>query len=265
MHTSPAATLIPCPNPETLGKLLREELSQDEAGTVEEHVGACIDCQRVLKRLIGSLPGTLGAFSGLLSRVADDPPELPGHELMGRIDAGGMGVVWRVRDLEFQRTLAVKVMKSEACGNPNAVRRFLIEARITGQLAHPFIVPVHAKGQLPDGRPYFTMKLVEGQTLAALLEDRPEPAFRQMEMIRIFAQVCQAVAYAHSLGVIHRDLKPSNVMVGAFGEVQVMDWGLAKVLSDSGEDENSPLPATNATSQFPRSSGSTMCEPGRDT
>src|SRR5947207_704939 len=85
-------------------------------------------------------------------------------------------------------------------------------------------------GRLPDGRLYYTMKLVEGQTLAALLRGRSSTASRQTEMVRVFASVCQAVAYAHTRGVIHRDLKPLNVMVGAFGEVQVMDWGLAKVL-----------------------------------
>jgi serine/threonine-protein kinase len=144
-----------------------------------------------------------------------------------------MGVVWRVRDLQFHRTLAVKVMKSRVCDNAEQVRRFIAEAQITGQLAHPFIVPVHAMGQLPDGRPYYSMKLVEGQTLAAHLEGRPTPAHRRMEFVHVFAQVCQAVAFAHSKGVIHRDLKPQNVMVGEHGEVQVMDWGLAKVLPDT--------------------------------
>src|SRR5262249_23106137 len=132
--------------------------------------------------------------------------------------------------------LAVKVIKSGLCDHPPAVRRFLAEARITGQLAHPSVVPVHAMGRLADGRLYYTMKLVEGETLAALLRRRPGPASRQTEMERVFAQVCQAVAYAHARGVIHRDLKPANVMVGAFGEVQVMDWGLAKVLSDTEPD-----------------------------
>src|SRR5262249_49792131 len=129
--------------------------------------------------------------------------------------AGGMGVVWRVRDLHFQRTLAVKVMKALACDNANAVRRFFTEAQLTGQLAHPFIVPIHAMGRLPDGRPYYTMKLVEGETLAALLRGRPGPASRRMELVQVFGQVCQAVAFAHSRRILHRDLKPANVMVGA--------------------------------------------------
>jgi WD40 repeat protein len=155
---------------------------------------------------------------------------LPGFETLGPIDAGGMGVVWRVRDRQFQRPLAVKVMKSVPCDHGSDLRRFLAEARITGQLTHPSIVPVHAMGRLPDGRPYYTMKLVEGKTLAELLRDGPNLPARRMELVQVFAQVCQAVGFAHSRGVIHRDLKPANVMVGEHGEVQVMDWGLAKRL-----------------------------------
>src|SRR5262249_20094153 len=225
------------------------ELSRVETHPVEEHVGDCPGCQQVLQRLVGSLPGPAGPLPGSQGRAADEePPALPGYEPLGRIEGGGMGVVWRVRDLEFQRTLAVKVMKSGACDNPNAVRRFLAEARITGQLAHPSLVPVHAQGRLPDGRPYYTMKLVEGETLAVLLQARPDPTFRQIEMLRVFAQVCQAVAYAHTRGVIHRDLTPANVMVGAFGEVQVVDWGLAKELSDNGRTEDGACHAFAARS-----------------
>jgi len=202
---------------------------------VEEHVGACPGCQRVLQRLVGSLPDTVVPHSEPSGLAADDePPDLPGYAPVSRIDAGGMGVVWRIRDLQFGRSLAVKVMKSWACTAPGLVERFVGEAQVCGQLAHPFIVPIHAMGRLPDGRPYYTMKLVEGGTLAALLGGGPAPAERRMEVVQIFGQVCQAVAFAHSKGVIHRDLKPDNVMVGAHGEVQLMDWGLAKMLSDDG-------------------------------
>src|SRR6476660_3309321 len=98
-------------------------------------------------------------------------------------------------------------------------------ARIGSRLQHPAIVPVHELGWFADGRPYFTMKLVEGDTFAALLRGRPDPGHDQPHCLTIFEQVCQAMAYAHANGVVHRDLKPANVMVGAFGEVQVMDWG----------------------------------------
>jgi serine/threonine protein kinase len=110
------------------------------------------------------------------------------------------------------------------------LRRFVEEAQVCGQLQHPGIVPVHDLGRLEDGRPFFAMKLVKGRTLAELLRERAGPDDDLPRLLGIFEQVCQAVAYAHSKGVIHRDLKSANVMVGAFGEVQLMDWGLAKVL-----------------------------------
>ena len=110
------------------------------------------------------------------------------------------------------------------------MRRFVEEAQIGGQLQHPGIVPVYELGTFADRRPYFAMKLVKGRTLAAMLQGRAEPRQDLPRFLSIFEQVCQTMAYAHARGVIHRDLKPSNMMVGSFGEVQVMDWGLAKVL-----------------------------------
>src|SRR5262249_21197151 len=120
-----------------------------------------------------------------------------------------------------------------------AAQRFLSEARITGQLQHPGIPAVHQVGTLADGRPFLAMKLIKGCTLAAILKDRTDAAADHGRMLAIFDAVCQAVGYAHAHRVIHRDLKPANVMVGAFGEVQVMDWGLAKVLGEQ-------TPATTA-------------------
>jgi serine/threonine protein kinase len=222
-----------CPDTLILHKWLHDELAREEAASVEEHVGTCPFCQQALDRLGGGLSGLLFQSPGKPGDPEDgEPPHLSGYEPLGQIGAGGMGVVWRVRDVQFQRTLAIKVMKARACNDANAVRRFLAEARITGQLTHPFIVPIHAMGRLPDNRPYYTMKLVEGQTLAELLHDRPDPESRRKDCVPIFLQVCQAVAFAHSRGIIHRDLKPANVMVGPHGEVQVMDWGLAKVLTE---------------------------------
>jgi serine/threonine-protein kinase len=152
------------------------------------------------------------------------------YQLLGEIGRGGMGVVLRGRDPDLGRELAVKVLLENHQHNPAVLRRFLEEAQIGGQLQHPGIVPVHELGQMPDGRPFFAMKLVGGRTLAELLARRADPGHDRPHLLSIFRQVCQAVAYAHSRGVIHRDLKPANIMVGAFGEVQVMDWGLAKVL-----------------------------------
>jgi serine/threonine-protein kinase len=152
------------------------------------------------------------------------------YQLLGQIGHGGMGAVLKARDPDLGRDLAVKVLLEEHRDDPDLIRRFIEEAQIGGQLQHPGIVPIHDLGQFDDGRPYFTMKLVKGRTLAALLADREIPEHDRPRLLGIFEQVCQTVAYAHARGVLHRDLKPSNIMVGSFGEVQVMDWGLAKVL-----------------------------------
>jgi serine/threonine-protein kinase len=150
-------------------------------------------------------------------------PTIPGYELRGQLGKGGMGEVIRGYDLRLGRDLAVKLLLPRHRDVPHLVRRFLNEARIHGRLQHPGIAPIHELGELPDGTPYITMKLVEGRTLAALLAERPDPTRDRPRFLTIFEQVCQALAYAHSQGVIHRDLKPGNMMVGAFGEVQVMD------------------------------------------
>jgi serine/threonine protein kinase/Flp pilus assembly protein TadD len=167
-----------------------------------------------------------------LRRAATEDTVPPAFELIDEIGRGGMGLVLRGRDRVLDRELAIKVLLDCFRDRPEFVRRFIEEARITGRLQHPFIVPVHELGALPDGRPYFAMKLIEGRTLADLLAERPEPGRDLPRFLKVYEQVCQTLAYAHSRGVIHRDLKPANVMVGAFGEVQVMDWGLAKVLNE---------------------------------
>jgi hypothetical protein len=177
------------------------------------------------------------------------PPLVPGYKVCGFIDKGGMGEVWRVHDPDFDRRLAVKVMRADLSRQPGAEGRFLAEARTTGRLQHPSIPPVHEIGRLADGRPFLAMKLIEGHRLDELLKERSIPADGLVRFVTIFGQVCQAVGYAHSQGVLHRDLKPSNLMVGAFGEVQVMDWGLAKERGGPGvEDESGESPAVAAGS-----------------
>jgi tetratricopeptide (TPR) repeat protein len=156
------------------------------------------------------------------------------YRLKEEIAHGGMGAVWRATDTALDREVAVKVLQERYTSDSGAARRFADEARITAQLQHPGIPPVHDVGVLDDGRPFLAMKLIKGQTLEQLLLARPEPSTGRGRFVAAFEQVCQALAYAHAHGVIHRDLKPANVMVGAFGEVQVMDWGLAKVLASRG-------------------------------
>jgi eukaryotic-like serine/threonine-protein kinase len=190
------------------------------------------------------------------SPEADDaqaaPPVLDGpdgrYELLEKIAQGGMGAVLRARDRTLDREVAVKVLQDRFKAGSLMARRFVDEARIAGQLQHPGIPPVHDLGTLPDGRPFLAMKLIKGRTLDALLRDRAGPDDDRGRFLAAFEQVCQGVAYAHAHRVIHRDLKPLNVMVGAFGEVQVMDWGLAKVLTD--QPASAPEPPSGSDEQL---------------
>jgi serine/threonine-protein kinase len=191
-----------------------------------------------------SEPDSAGASKVVLPTPAGLPTGEPGgarprYQLLGEIARGGMGRVIKVRDNDLQRDVAVKVLLDRHVGKPGMNARFIEEAQITGQLQHPGVPPVHEVGILPDGRPFFVMKLIEGRTLADLLRERTQPGDNLPWFLARFEAVCQTLAYAHSRGVIHRDLKPQNVMVGAFGEVQVMDWGLAKVLIAEGPGEAS--------------------------
>jgi serine/threonine protein kinase len=174
--------------------------------------------------------------------------------LEGEIARGGMGVVMRAVDDRIRREIAVKYLLDQ--DNPTKKLRFVEEAQITGQLEHPNIVPIHELGADADGRLMFTMKMVKGRTLAQVLAredgdgtlDKDDAAHigsiaaggsALNRLLTILINVCNALAYAHARGVIHRDLKPANIMVGDFGEVYVMDWGLAKVLSAAPENESS--------------------------
>ena len=178
-------------------------------------------------------------------RSREVPAEPTGrYQIHGEISRGGMGAVLRARDIDLGRDLAVKVLLSQHMQRPEMLERFIEEAQIGGQLQHPGVLPVHELGRFADGRPYFTMKFVRGKTLESLLGDRESTNEDRARLVGIFEQVCQTVAYAHASGVVHRDLKPANIMVGSFGEVQVMDWGLAKVLVGGEDDERQNRPST---------------------
>jgi WD40 repeat protein/serine/threonine protein kinase len=171
------------------------------------------------------------------------------HELLHELARGGMGVIFKARDTSIGRDVAVKMLLEQHQAETELLQRFKEEAQISGQLQHPGVTPVYEMGQLPDQRPYFTMKLVKGETLSSLLRQRPDPTHERLRFLKIFEQVCQTLAYSHSRGVIHRDLKPANIMVGAFGEVQVMDWGLGKVLGAGGSktDPSAVAPPTDVS------------------
>jgi eukaryotic-like serine/threonine-protein kinase len=152
----------------------------------------------------------------------------------GEIARGGMGRVWRVFDKVLLRELAMKVIEPAASAQPDVALRFLEEAQITGQLDHPNIVPIHDIGvDQGDNCSFITMKLVEGKTLTHLIDeihDKPSSRGELERILQVCLKVCDAVAFAHSRGVVHRDLKPDNIMVGTHGQVYVMDWGVALLL-----------------------------------
>ncbi|MGL6076860.1 MAG: tetratricopeptide repeat protein [Fimbriiglobus sp.] len=153
-----------------------------------------------------------------------------GYELLEEIGRGGMGVVFRARDIQLERDVAIKVLLQQSETIPEDSLRFFREKQITAQLQHPGIPPVHQIGTSEDGQPYLVMKLVQGCTLEDLCQT---PA--KINKWQLFDGICNTLAYAHMHGVIHRDLKPQNIMIGQFGEVQVMDWGMAKRLDTEAE------------------------------
>lgn len=170
-------------------------------------------------------------------------PDLAGTRyVLGReVGRGGMGSVWEAEDPGLGRSVALKVLDlPDVSGDLSA--RLRREARVLARLEHPGVVPVHDVGTLPDGRPWYAMKLVRGERLdeaAARLPTLPE-------RLRLFLRVCEPVAFAHARGVVHRDLKPSNVMVGPFGEVLVLDWGIARVLEEETSGGRSARPGAAA-------------------
>lgn len=155
------------------------------------------------------------------------------------LGSGGMGDVFAVRDCRIGRTVAVKRLPAKREATPDARSRFVREAMVQGQLEHPSIVPVYDVGVDACGVEFFTMRRIRGHTLASLIHHEGDDAPPRNKLLRIFTQLCLAVEYAHSRGVIHRDLKPENVMVGDFGEVYVLDWGIARIAG--AEDEAEPI------------------------
>jgi len=199
------------------------------------------------------VPG--GSTSGERSAVAD---LLAGRARTGgryviekEIARGGMGAVVRAVDCDIRREVAVKYMLND--GDVSQKARFVEEAQITGQLEHPNIVPIHELGVDAEKRLFFAMKMVKGRSLAQVLDElRKQPATAEQKwslnrLLTIMTNVCYALAYAHSRGVIHRDLKPANIMLGDFGETYVMDWGLAKVIK---LNEPAPPPEAPSASEF---------------
>ena len=251
--------------------LLRDRLSggcKDVSGTIQDLCTSYPDLESVLKALetafragqaaAGSrsfhayVRDQLGDAADELTVVLDSgsdnqSPRAAGatitqqdsdrYAVQDEVARGGMGVIYRVRDTELNRTLAMKVMAAvpaESTDNPSVtlLSRFLEEAQLTAQLDHPGIASVHELGIDDQGRPFFTMKLIKGREFSRIVDlvRETREGWNLSRAVSVLVKVCQTTAYAHSKRVIHRDLKPANIMVGRFGEVYVMDWGLAKVV-----------------------------------
>lgn len=247
-----AGSFLEDPAPELVAAVRKTPSSGGHS--VLETLGQTIEIPRVMLRESVS--------HGSEPIVRPKSPELPEwnanhrYQLQGEIARGGVGAILKGRDTDLGRELAIKVLLDEHKARPEVIQRFIEEAQIGGQLQHPGIAPVYELGQFADRRPFFSMKLVKGETLAKLLTTRQDAKHDRGKFLGIFEQVCQTMAYAHSRGVIHRDLKPANIMVGAFGEVQVMDWGLAKVLPAGGiadEKKSRQLPPGQSVIQTLRS------------
>lgn len=177
------------------------------------------------------------------------PPRYDPVEVIGR---GGMGVVWRAHDRELDRDVAVKVL-AEHVDDPSLEARLRREARILARLEHPGIVAVHDAGTFEDGGGWYAMRLVRGEALDVAARRWSSPG----DVLRVMERLCETVAYAHAKGVLHRDLKPGNVMLGPFGEVLVLDWGVARAaepVAQSAARQEAPLPGAARRAGAPVSS-----------
>ena len=213
--------------------------------TLLEDRGEPATITAVLKTLGVALAPTLRPSDPVQAPTRLAPGALPGAEhlvslgrfqLHAELGRGGMGRVLEARDPELRRSVAVKVIIDPSRVTEAQLARFVAEAQITSQLEHPNIVPVYDMGATSTGEVYFVMKKVEGRSLRQVLtalrdgDEATTAEFPRTKLLHAFIQVCNAVAYAHDRGVLHRDLKPDNVMLGPFGEVLLMDWGLARLV-----------------------------------
>jgi serine/threonine protein kinase len=233
-----------------LEELLRSAMAlapAEQSAFVDEACRGDQDLRDQLRRLLAAGSQTTDLRQGVQSAAGsfvqrgegEAMPPIARYQLLRRIGAGGMGVVYEAYDPDLHRNLALKVAQGPGAGGagtPNtqarSLARFLTEAQITGQLDHPGVVPVYELGRDPQERVYFTMRLVSGRTAQEVfaLARQGSEGWSLSRALEVVLKICDTMAFAHDRGVIHRDLKPENVMVGRFGEVYVMDWGVAKVL-----------------------------------
>ncbi len=233
----------------TRDELLRLALSPEKLGQVQRLAlvlptrdPAALDAVAYTLTLAGSAACT----EALADEGRDRPTDEPRYAIGTELGRGGAGVVVGARDADIGRTVAMKTLRAGKRSERREVKRFLDEARIAGQLEHPSVVPVYDLGALPDGQPFYTMRIVERRTLREVIGgladeavDRTRHEWPLSRLCHVMVQVSRALAYAHERGVVHRDVKPENILLGRFGEVYVADWGVAKV-SGSAEVDTGP-------------------------
>jgi WD40 repeat protein/serine/threonine protein kinase len=247
-------------DPRVLQLILRWEEQRDQ-GQVLTPEELCHDCPELLESVRDQLAGLAGLkgllnttrLTGLpLSEKGVGDPSLPSRPACTRFQLlrlharGGLGEVYVARDEELNREVALKQIQAHLADNSDHRRRFLLEAEVTGRLEHPGIVPVYGLGVDGESRPYYAMRFIRGQTLQEAVQefhradtpgrDATERSLALRQLLTRFVAVCNTVGYAHSRGIVHRDLKPANVMLGAYGETLVVDWGLARTVERSDDD-----------------------------
>ncbi len=223
----------------------------DGALLTELHAADAIEVQRLVsikpdRTLVFAAPDAATLAAGRASTAPPTPsPDGSRYQLLGRLGAGAMGEVHVARDVDLRRKVALKRMMPAVAQSQPLAARFFAEIQVTAQLDHPNIVPIYNLEIAPDGTLAYSMKLVQGRTLSAILDEgrqalardgKKRERERMLARLDIFLRVCDAMAYAHAKGVLHRDLKPDNIMVGRYNEVYVMDWGICRVIGTHEED-----------------------------
>ena len=217
-------------------RIIRRDLSPNDTADFEGRPPPVFLESMNLESLLNHLED---ARPSIIADIAEDRSP-PARYLIGQeLGSGSVGQVIEARDQHLGRQVAIKILHDGEGLSRDGIARFIAEAQITAQLEHPSVVPVHEIGIMPGGMPYFSMKLVKGRSLSDVINhlrigDKDiRRTYNHLARLRLFQRICQGLAYAHAKGVIHRDLKPDNIFIGEFGEVQIMDWGLAKTIKST--------------------------------